>query len=223
MRGKGVALFTEGAPNPGQGQRATIRIISYYFPPSHHMGPPRSHRRAQKAVLPCMFYAFRASLVMVTDGVNVLSVRSRTTRSSKGKASQTSSPFLPFPDLFFLTFSLYSPPPHVLFLSSIFFQHSQLLSDPEANTQQLTEQLRHLGLYAADTTGDGNCLFRALSDQLHGTESRHLQLRKDICDWIQSHSVRYAPFVDDERGLDVHLSLMRQPGTHTLPPTLFYY
>ena len=91
--------------------------------------------------------------------------------------------------------------------------HHQLLSDPDANTQQLTEQLRQLGLYAADTTGDGNCLFRALSDQLYGTESRHIQLRKDICDWIQSHSVRYAPFVDDERGLDVHLSLMRQPGT----------
>ncbi|KAH8987264.1 hypothetical protein EDB92DRAFT_1948619 [Lactarius akahatsu] len=89
-----------------------------------------------------------------------------------------------------------------------------LLSDPDANTQQLTEQLGHLGLYAADTTGDGNCLFRALSDQLYGTESRHVQLRKDICDWIQSHSVRYAPFVDDERGLDVHLSLMRQPATY---------
>ncbi|KAI0255623.1 hypothetical protein BJV78DRAFT_1177238 [Lactifluus subvellereus] len=117
------------------------------------MGPPRSHRRGQKAVLP---------------------LRSRTTRSSKGK----------------------------------------LLSDPETNTQQLTEQLRQLGLYAADTTGDGNCLFRALSDQLYGTESRHLQLRKDICDWIQSYSLRYAPFVDDERGLDVHLSLMRQPATY---------
>ncbi|KAI0289130.1 hypothetical protein BC826DRAFT_1033784 [Russula brevipes] len=103
------------------------------------MGPPRSHRRGPKAVLP---------------------LRSRTTRSSKGK------------------------------------------------------QLRQLGLYAADTTGDGNCLFRALSDQLYGTESRHLQLRKDICDWIHSHSVRYAPFVDDERGLDVHLSLMRQPATY---------
>ncbi|KAI9435441.1 hypothetical protein H4582DRAFT_1969401 [Lactarius indigo] len=117
------------------------------------MGPPRSHRRGPKPVLP---------------------LRSRTTRSSKGK----------------------------------------LLSDPDANTQQLTEQLGQLGLYAADTTGDGNCLFRALSDQLYGTESRHLQLRKDICDWIQSHSVRYAPFVDDERGLDVHLSLMRQPATY---------
>jgi OTU domain-containing protein 3 len=98
----------------------------------------------------------------------------------------------------------------------LFIYLSQLLSDPETNTQQLTEQLRHLGLYAADTTGDGNCLFRALSDQLYGTESRHLQLRKDICDWIQSYSVRYAPFVDDERGLEVHLSLMRQPGTSPL-------
>lgn len=117
------------------------------------MGPPRRHRRGPKAVLP---------------------LRSRTTRSSKGK----------------------------------------LLSDPETNTQQLTEQLRQLGLYAADTTGDGNCLFRALSDQLYGTESRHHQLRKDICDWIQSNSVRYAPFVDDERGLDVHLSLMRQQATY---------
>jgi hypothetical protein len=112
-----------------------------------------------------------------------------------------------------------SSPSHVLPLLLFVFPTSpQLLSDPDANTQQLTEQLRQLGLYAADTTGDGNCLFRALSDQLYGTESRHHQLRKDICDWIQSHSLRYAPFVDDERGLDVHLSLMRQPGT--FPPTI---
>ena len=121
--------------------------------------------------------------------------------------------------------SIFSLHRHSLTCSSLLhllLSRHQLLSDPDANTQQLTEQLRQLGLYAADTTGDGNCLFRALSDQLYGTESRHLQLRKDICDWIQSHSVRYAPFVDDERGLDVHLSLMRQPGTFPLHPTLFY-
>ena len=160
-------------------------------------------------------------------------MRSRTTRSSKGKASiiisssfsfplSSSSPFHPF----FLFSSIPSHPiyytPHTLSyhtcLPIALPPLYQLLSDPEGNTQQLTEQLRQLGLYAADTTGDGNCLFRALSDQLFGTESRHLQLRKDICDWIQSHSIRYAPFVDDERGLDVHLSLMRQPGErpHTL-------
>ncbi|KAI0043265.1 cysteine proteinase [Auriscalpium vulgare] len=90
----------------------------------------------------------------------------------------------------------------------------RLLSDPTTNTKLLTDQLRQLGLYAADTVGDGNCLFRALSDQLYGTESHHLQIRSDVCDWIERHKTRYAPFVDDERGLTVHLTLMRKPATY---------
>lgn len=60
--------------------------------------------------------------------------------------------------------------------------------------------------------GDGNCLFRALSDQVHGSESRHAPMRKDVCDWIADHKSRYAPFVEDERGLDVHLRCMRENG-----------
>lgn len=39
-----------------------------------------------------------------------------------------------------------------------------------------------------------------------------MQLRKDVCDWIEKHKARYEPFVEDERGIDVHLRLMRQPG-----------
>ena len=88
----------------------------------------------------------------------------------------------------------------------------QLVMDPEQSTQLLTAQLRALGLYAAPTLGDGNCLFRALSDQLHGTPAHHLALRADICDWIERWSERYAPFVEDERGLGVHLRCMREPG-----------
>ena len=93
----------------------------------------------------------------------------------------------------------------------------QLLTDPTENTQQLTQQLRALGLYAADTLGDGNCLFRALSDQLYGTPSYHSRLRQDICDWIAAHQSRYEPFVEDERGFDVHLQCMRQQGLSTPP------
>ncbi|CAL1697712.1 unnamed protein product [Somion occarium] len=88
------------------------------------------------------------------------------------------------------------------------------LTDVGENTQQLTEQLRGLGLYAAPTLGDGNCLFRALSDQLYGTDTYHLKLRHALCNWIEAHKERYAPFVDDDRGLDVHLQCMRQPGTY---------
>ncbi|KAL1739522.1 hypothetical protein HDZ31DRAFT_49256 [Schizophyllum fasciatum] len=87
-------------------------------------------------------------------------------------------------------------------------------SDPETNGRLLNEQLRGLGLYAADTLGDGNCLFRALSDQLYGSMSRHAPLRASVCDWIQAHRDRYAPFVEDERGLDAHLRCMRENGTY---------
>ncbi|THH07595.1 hypothetical protein EW145_g3266 [Phellinidium pouzarii] len=80
-----------------------------------------------------------------------------------------------------------------------------LVSDPIQNTQLLNDQLRALGLYAAPTLGDGNCLFRALSDQYYGSPSQHLKLRDEVCSWMEVHKQRYAPFVDDERGLDVHL------------------
>ncbi|KAK7035676.1 OTU domain-containing protein [Favolaschia claudopus] len=91
---------------------------------------------------------------------------------------------------------------------------ARLLSDPMENTAMLTEQLRSLGLYAANTIGDGNCLFRALSDQLYGSPSRHAQLRRDICDWIARHKSRYEPFVEDDRGIDVHLRCMRENATY---------
>lgn len=71
-------------------------------------------------------------------------------------------------------------------------------------------------MYAANTLGDGNCLFRALSDQLHGSESYHLSLRQDICNWVEAHRQRYEPFVEDERGFDIHLECMRQQGELTL-------
>lgn len=72
-----------------------------------------------------------------------------------------------------------------------------------------------MGLYAAPTVGDGNCLFRALSDQLYGSDVFHVKLRKDVCDWIERHEERYEPFVEDERGLETHLGCMRQNGEHT--------
>ncbi|KAG6846207.1 hypothetical protein H0H93_015419, partial [Arthromyces matolae] len=94
--------------------------------------------------------------------------------------------------------------------------HHNLITStsPAASTAQLNSQLRSLGLYAADTLGDGNCLFRALSDQLLGSPSQHLILRQRICDWIAEHRERYEPFVEDERGLEKHLECMREHGTY---------
>jgi hypothetical protein len=87
------------------------------------------------------------------------------------------------------------------------------LADPIANTNNLNARLKSLGLYAANTIGDGNCLFRALSDQLYGSPSKHAELRSDICDFIEARKTEYAGFIEDERGIDVHLRNMRQLGS----------
>ncbi|KAL2914756.1 hypothetical protein HK105_205687 [Polyrhizophydium stewartii] len=78
-------------------------------------------------------------------------------------------------------------------------------------TVELERQLAALGLCIKDMNGDGNCLFRALSDQLFGGPDRHGECRQAACDHMQAHPDLYAPFVDDG-SLDSHIKRMRKPG-----------
>ncbi|CAD6941715.1 unnamed protein product [Tilletia laevis] len=88
------------------------------------------------------------------------------------------------------------------------------LEDPEQAEKQLTAQLKAMGLYAANTLGDGNCLFRALSDQLYGYPNQHPHIRHAICDYLQSHPEKYAGFVDDAKPFDAYVRNMREQGTY---------
>jgi hypothetical protein len=47
--------------------------------------------------------------------------------------------------------------------------------------------MSRLGLSLRDVEGDGNCLFRALSDQLYGEQNRHPEIRKLTCDYLETH------------------------------------
>lgn len=60
--------------------------------------------------------------------------------------------------------------------------------------------------------GDGNCLFRALCDQLYGSPKEHLVLRREICDWMDAHHEHYQGFVEDGRTWAQHVASMRQSG-----------
>jgi OTU domain-containing protein 3 len=58
----------------------------------------------------------------------------------------------------------------------------QLVTSTDTNpNEQLSAQLSLLGLYAAPTIGDGNCLFRALADQVYGSAALHAQVRSLPC------------------------------------------
>lgn len=66
--------------------------------------------------------------------------------------------------------------------------------------KEFTAQLEGLGLVLRDTQGDGNCLFRSLSDQIYGSEAKHPAVRKALMDFMVSEPDEFAPFLLDEVG-----------------------
>lgn len=61
---------------------------------------------------------------------------------------------------------------------------------------QLVSQLAALGLAPKDVLGDGNCLFRALGDQLEGRPENHAKWRAATIIHMRKNEDLYAPFLD---------------------------
>ncbi|POM80157.1 OTU ovarian tumor-like cysteine protease [Phytophthora palmivora] len=67
---------------------------------------------------------------------------------------------------------------------------------------QYKRQYLRLGWEVAPIRKDGNCLFRALSDQLYGHERRHLELRRRLVDFINLGSPMFLEHLKAPRGLN---------------------
>ncbi|KAL4088479.1 hypothetical protein PRIC1_012899 [Phytophthora ramorum] len=80
-----------------------------------------------------------------------------------------------------------------------------------ASDDQYKRQYRRLGWEVAPIRKDGNCLFRALSDQLYGHERRHLELRRRLVDFIDLERVFFEPFVAGE-GVVEYCERLREAG-----------
>ncbi|GAA6107232.1 OTU domain-containing protein 3-like [Tachysurus ichikawai] len=76
-----------------------------------------------------------------------------------------------------------------------------------------SNQLKALGLKLREVPGDGNCLFRALADQLEGHSRNHLHLRHKTVQYMQSHREDFEPFVEDDVPFTKHVSDLAEPGT----------
>ncbi|XP_034732475.1 OTU domain-containing protein 3 isoform X2 [Etheostoma cragini] len=85
--------------------------------------------------------------------------------------------------------------------------------DEGAEFVSFSNQLQALGLKLREVPGDGNCLFRALGDQLEGHSRGHLRLRQETVQYMMSHRQDFEPFVEDDIPFAQHLSNLSQPGT----------
>lgn len=86
-------------------------------------------------------------------------------------------------------------------------------NDEGAEYVSFSNQLQALGLKLREVPGDGNCLFRALGDQLEGHSRGHLRLRQETVQYMMSHRQDFEPFVEDDVPFPQHLTNLAQPGT----------
>jgi len=68
----------------------------------------------------------------------------------------------------------------------------------------IKSQLLALGLSLRQVPGDGNCLFRALGDQLDGHMGNHYRHRKDTTNYMLEHHDDFQPFVEDDVPFEKH-------------------
>lgn len=57
--------------------------------------------------------------------------------------------------------------------------------------QKFKEQLSPLCLKVMEIDGDGNCMFRAIADQLEGDERMHFNYRNEAVDFILQNKEMY--------------------------------
>ncbi|XP_021897547.1 OTU domain-containing protein 3 isoform X3 [Carica papaya] len=74
-------------------------------------------------------------------------------------------------------------------------------------------QLDALGLKIIQVTADGNCFFRALADQLEGSEDEHGKYRSMVVQYIVKNREMFEPFIEDDVPFDEYCQSMEKDGT----------
>lgn len=86
-------------------------------------------------------------------------------------------------------------------------------SSCEEEFVSFANQLQALGLKLREVPGDGNCLFRALGDQLEGHSRNHLRHRQETVDYMIRQREDFEPFVEDDVPFEKHVASLAKPGT----------
>jgi len=74
------------------------------------------------------------------------------------------------------------------------------------------QHVEDLGARILTMDSDGNCLFRALADQLRGRPEDHGEIRQHVIDFIEAHETDFAPFVEDDEKFSDYVHRMRNEG-----------
>ena len=86
------------------------------------------------------------------------------------------------------------------------------------SSTEFEDRLRHMGMEVKPIVGDGNCLFRTMSDQLHqqlDMKLDHRELRRRIVEHIAQQRQDFEPFIDaDTEPVERYCKRMAQDAVY---------
>ncbi|GJQ14954.1 hypothetical protein GpartN1_g6745.t1 [Galdieria partita] len=88
-----------------------------------------------------------------------------------------------------------------------------VLRENVAQMKQFRKTLLPHGLGIRTVEEDGNCLFRAVADQLYGSQDYHEHVRNKVCDYMQANGDFFCQFLTTERPFVQYVQDMRKDGT----------
>ena len=82
------------------------------------------------------------------------------------------------------------------------------------NIAKIEEYMQSRGLVRIPIVGDGNCLFRAIADQLGLGEDAHRDIRQKVVETIRVDEVYFVNFIDTDEvdGVEAYCDEMIQDG-----------
>ncbi|KAG6622954.1 OTU (ovarian tumor)-like cysteine protease [Phytophthora cinnamomi] len=80
-----------------------------------------------------------------------------------------------------------------------------------SSNEQVDAHYAALGWTLVPISKDGNCLFRAISEQLYTSEHFHQDIRRRLVDFIERDQQLFKPFIEDEEVAD-YCARLRQDG-----------
>lgn len=78
--------------------------------------------------------------------------------------------------------------------------------------KRFAAQLAAAGLRVHEVDADGNCLFRALADQVEGSAKHHGRYRDEIVAFMRQDEERFKWFVEDDEDWDDYLARLGRDG-----------
>ena len=76
--------------------------------------------------------------------------------------------------------------------------------------EQFKKHLESLGYFIREVEGDGNCLFRSVSEQMEGNENNYQEYRDKCIDYMKENKDEFAPFIEDDEPIDKYIERMSE-------------